>query len=85
MGNVTHVVAILKLPQILRKMLPADMDVRSADPALERRPEAFNGVHASAARRGINLGAMIHFDMVEPIVGKVLITAELIGVDGRSG
>lgn len=40
MRHMTHVVAILKLPQILRKKLPADMDMRAVDPELKLRPEA---------------------------------------------
>ena len=34
--------------QILRKMLPADMNVGAVNPALQVRPKAFNGVDASA-------------------------------------
>ena len=61
--NLTHVPAILKLPQILRKVLPADMNVRAVDPALQLRPEAFNGVHASAVARGVLARAVVDFDV----------------------
>ena len=44
----THVVTILKLRQILRKMLPTDMDMRAVDPALEHGPEAFDGLDVRA-------------------------------------
>ena len=46
MGSVTHVVAILERPEILPKMLSADVDVRPVDAALQLRPEALHRVEA---------------------------------------
>ena len=48
--NLTHVPAILELAEILREMLPADMNVSAVDAPLQLRPEALNRVDASAAR-----------------------------------
>ena len=55
------IVAKLKLPKILRKMLRADMDMRAVDPALELRPEAFKCVRGRA-RLGANVfkRAVVH-------------------------
>lgn len=39
------IVTKLKLAQILRKMLPADVDMRSVDAALKVRPKSFNRLH----------------------------------------
>ena len=85
MRNMTHIVAILKLPQILRKMLPADMDMSAVNPALQLRPEAFDGVDASAARLCIFFGSVI--DCYVPITVKrqILVTAKFVGVDSRAG
>lgn len=47
--NRTRVPAILKLSKILREMLLAEVNVRTADAVLQHRPEAFNGVHGYTA------------------------------------
>ena len=66
-------------------MLPADMDMRSVDAALERRPEPLKSVDASAARAGVFLGGVVDGDMAEAVEANVLVAAELVGVDGRAG
>ena len=81
----THVVTILKLPQILRKMARADMDVRPVDPALELRPEAFDGVHAAAVRRGVLARIVAHGDMVEAKSIETAIAAKFVRGDRRAG
>src|ERR1043165_9728528 len=81
MRNVTHVPAILKLAEILRKMLPADMDMRSGNPALEVRPEAFDGVHASAGLRGIFAARMVDGDVDVAAMRKVIVPSKFVGVD----
>lgn len=66
--HLTHVPTILKLAQILRKMLPADVNVGSVDPALELSSEAFQSIDASAARLGILAPRVVHGDV--PIAGQ---------------
>ena len=44
MRQMTHVVTILKLPEILRKMLRADMHMRAVDATLQLRPTALNAI-----------------------------------------
>src|SRR5690606_13280486 len=79
------VVAILKLAQILPKMLPADMDMRSIDTALQLRPEALDGIDASAARLGIFTCFVVHFDMAIARAVNIFVAAKFIGVDSGSG
>lgn len=55
MRHLTHVPAVLEL----RKMLPADMNMRSIDPALHLRPEAFDGLRVNAVAGSILPRAMI--------------------------
>jgi hypothetical protein len=85
MRNVTHVPAILKLTQILRKMLPADMDMRAVDAALESGPEAFESVDTGAAEAGILAALVAHGDVPEAVEADILVTAELVCVDRGSG
>ena len=85
MRNMTHIVAILKLSQIFRKMLPADMNVCAVYPALKLRPKAFDGVDASAARLRIFLGGMIDRYVPEAVKRYILVAAKFVGVDSRAG
>ena len=79
--KVTHVVTILKLRQILRKMLPADMDMRAVDPALERRPEALEAVDGRAAGADILTRAVVHRQMSVPAQPQPVVALEFIGMD----
>ena len=65
-------------------MLPADMDMRSVNPALQLRPETLDGIDASAARLGIFTGFVVYFDMAIARLVNILIPAKLIGVDRGS-
>src|SRR5690606_37941045 len=85
MGSVTHVVAILELPEILPKMLPADVDVRPVDAALELRPEAFHRVDAGTERGRVFADLVVDLDVPVAATVNVPVAAELVGVDGRSG
>ena len=80
-GTVPPIVAILKLPHILRKMLRADMDMRSVNPALQLRPEAFKAVHRYPAR---NIFARTVVYAVMPIavdLPQIVIAGKVVAVD----
>src|SRR5258705_4408751 len=66
-------------------MLRANVNVRPVDAALEVRPEAFNGVHASTARVGIMPHAVVQFDGVAAKLVNALEPAKFIGVPRRAG
>ena len=85
MRRLSHVPAILKLPKILRKMLLADMDMCAIDPALNRRPKAFNGVDARASWRDILLSRMIYCFVIIAVRLNRLVSGMLISVDDRVG
>lgn len=69
--NRPHVPAILKLPQILRKMLPADMNVSAIDPALQLRPEALQGVDPAPGFGGVLAAIVVHFEVaIAGLAGK---------------
>lgn len=85
MRSVTHIVAILKLPQILLKMLPADMNVRSVNPALQLRPEAFDGIDASALLSRVLPLAVVYADMAITRLVDILVAAKFICVERRAG
>lgn len=57
--TVPTIVAKLKLPQILREMLRADVDVRPVDPALQLRPEAFHRAMNQAADEAFEKAARV--------------------------
>lgn len=81
MGTMTHVPAILDLAQILRKMLPADMDMCAAHRALHLCPEALHGVRGDAAP---DIFADAVIDGVVPValeIADVLIADEIVGMD----
>ena len=61
MRNVTHVIAILKLAQILPQMMAADMNVCAVNGPLQLRPETFDGVDASALRGRILAKLVVDF------------------------
>ena len=81
----THVVTILKLAQILRKVARTDMDVRSVNPTLELRPEAFNRVHTTAVRRGVLVLVVADGDVIEAEHIKATVAAKFVGRHGRAG
>ena len=56
--NLTHVPAILELAQILRKVLRTDVNVRSANAALQHVPEALDVVHRGTVGADIFLLAV---------------------------
>ena len=74
-----------KLPQILRKMTAADMDMRSIDPAVHLRPEAFNGVRGRALEADIFMGGMINRHVAMPARVKPYIGAQFVSVDSATG
>ena len=77
-----HVPAILKLPEILRKMLPADMNVGAVDRALQVRPEALDCIDASAvALAGIFLFAVVHGQVPETMLVDALIGVGFVGAE----
>lgn len=61
MRNRPHVLAILELPEILRKVLRADVNVRAVNAPLQHRPKAFQMVHSRASRADIFTNRMVHF------------------------
>ena len=85
MGLETHVPAILKLRQILRQMLHADMDMRSVNPALHLRPEAFDGVRRSALEADIFVGRVIDRHVTMPARVKAKVGAQFVGMDSAAG
>lgn len=85
MRNVTHVVAILKLAQILRKMLATDMDMGAVDRSLQLRPKAFERVDASTGLSRILTAIMVHLDVAIAALVDVLIPAHFVGADRRAG
>lgn len=64
----THIPAILKLAQILRKMLRTDVNVRTVDAALQHRPEALNAVHGATRRADVLLGVVVHRVMAVTVI-----------------
>lgn len=81
----THVPAILELPEILREMLRADMDMRAVDPPLERRPEAFDPVHCATVGADVFLGIMGDGLMPEATRAEAGIAAKRVRVDRGAG
>jgi len=80
-----HVPAILKLPQILRKMLPADMDMCAVDPALKLRPKALQGVdHATGFGGVLGRDCGSHQVAIAGLVD-VLVPAHFVRADRRAG
>lgn len=85
MRNLTTIVTKLKLPQILREVLPTDMNVSAVNPALQLRPEAFKAVDAFAAGGGVFASGVIDGDVTIAGLRNVLIAAKFIGADGCTG
>ena len=79
------IVAKLKLRQILRKMLPADMDMRAVDPALERRPKAFKAVHGRAAGADVFARAVVDRHVAMAAQPKAAVALEFVGMDLPAG
>ena len=77
----THVVPIFKLAKILPKMLPADMDMRSVNAALQLRPESLHRVDASALGGRVLPLAVVDGDMAIAGLSNVLIAAKFIGIE----
>jgi len=84
MRNVTAIVTKLKLAQILRKMMTANMDMRSIDAAIQLRPEAFNGVDARTALGRILTATVVHLDVAIARLVNILIPTKFIGADSRT-
>lgn len=80
-----HVMAILKLSQILRKVATADMNMRAIDPALEARPVAFDPVDARAVVRGELAAVMLHRLVVVPKHIEAAVRTKFVGRNGRTG
>jgi hypothetical protein len=85
MRSVTHIIAILKLPQILRKMLRADMDMCAVNPALQLRPKAFDGIDASTARLRVFFGGMIDRYVPIAVQLQIFVTAKFVSMDRGAG
>ena len=81
MGTRAHVPAILKLCQILRQMLRADMNMRAIDPALHRCPKAFNAVGRSAIKADIFVRAVVDRHVPVAAIGQAKVGAQFVGVD----
>jgi hypothetical protein len=81
----THVIAILKLAQILPKMMTANMNVCPVNRPLQLRPEAFDGVDASALRGGILAEFVIDLHMAKARFVDVMIPAKFIGIERGAG
>ena len=81
----THVIAILELAKILPKMLPADMNVRSVNAALQLRPEAFQRIDTAARFVRILAAPMIDLDVAIARLVDVLIPAHFVGANCRAG
>lgn len=56
------------------------MNMRSVNPALQLRPEAFNGIDPGPARLGIFTGLVVHFDVAIARAVNILVAAKFIGV-----
>lgn len=78
----THVVAVLKLAQILRKMLPRDVNMRSANRPLDHRPEAFKAIGVRIAAN-IFLCGVINRAVNVPLLIKTFVRAVFICADKR--
>jgi hypothetical protein len=76
------VVAELKLIQVERKVLLADVVVRPDDAPLEQRPERFDVVRMNVAAHILIFG-MLHAIVIEAKCGQVVITGMFIGRDQR--
>ena len=85
MGLETHIPAILKLRQILRQMLRADMDMRPIDPAFHSGPEPFDSIGRSAVEADIFVRAVVDRHMPVTTIGQAKVGAQFIGVDRAAG
>ena len=67
-------------------MLPADMDVRSVNPALQSRLEPFDGIDASAGDGvAIFLCFVPNGHVLIAVVVQVFIATKFVGADLRAG
>jgi hypothetical protein len=80
----THVVAILKLAQILPQMMATDMNVSAVNGPLQLRPEALDSVDASALRGRILSKLVVDLHMAITGFVDIVIAAKFIGIEGRS-
>jgi hypothetical protein len=79
-GFATIVVTELKLREVEREILRADMMVRANDSALEQRPETFNAVGMNLTANVFVLGMLHGFVFITQSV-QVVIATVLIGSD----
>lgn len=77
----THVVTILMLCQILRKMLRTDMDMRAVDRALERGPNALDAVRGADMRARL----VADGDVAIALLAKEAVRTELVAADRCAG
>ena len=61
------------------------MDVRSVNPTLELRPEAFNRVHTAAVRRGVLALVVANGDVIEAERIEAAVATKFVGRHGRAG
>lgn len=85
MRQMTHVLTILELRQILRKMMGADMDMSAVDRAFQLSPKAFKPVHARAGFVAEILPAIVvHADMAKAGMADILVSAEFVSAKRRA-
>src|SRR5881392_3412962 len=85
MRSLTHVPAIFKLPEILREMLPANVNVGAVDRPLEHRPVALNRIYASAVGTGVFVMTVVHRDVAETMLADAAIAVGFVGIDRGAG
>src|SRR4051812_37431397 len=84
MRNRPHVPAILKLPQILREMLRADVNVRPANAALQEVPEALKVVHMRSVSADILLRTVVAGHVPIAAQRNALVGGPLVGMQRRA-
>lgn len=79
----TRIPAELELAEVLRKMLPADVNMSATDRSLEHGPKAFNGIGVNLATR-IFVHGVVHSLVPVAQSADADIAAPLNGTDGRT-
>lgn len=78
------VVAVLKLRELLRKMLSADMDMRASDGAFQMCPEAFQSVHMGIAVHPF-VAPLVDGAVPVAVAGQFGVAAQFVAADLRTG
>ena len=82
-GGVAQIIAELELAEVLRKMLPANMDMRASDGSLEHGPETFNGIDVVNTINPL-IGRMVDGAVVVTEARDFGIGRKFIRADGRA-